>query len=136
MAGVNKVILIGNLGSDPEVKNLPSGSKLASFSLATSESYTNKAGKKVTQTEWHKIECWEGLAGVSEQYLKKGDTIYLEGKLRTDEWQDKNGNNKATTKIRVSSMTMLGSKSQGPGAAKKQASPAQTYSSQDNDLPL
>ncbi len=112
MAGVNKVILIGNLGADPEVRHLEGGSVVANFNIATSETY-NKNGEKVTQTEWHRIELWDGLAKVAEQYLKKGQSVYIEGKLRTDSWQDKEGNNKYTTKIRGLNMTMLGGKNGG-----------------------
>lgn len=108
MAGVNKVILIGNLGSDPEVRHLGSGSVVANFNIATSESYTNKNGERVTQTEWHRIELWDGLAKVAEQYLKKGQTVYIEGKLKTENWQDSDGNNRTTTRIRGLNMTMLG----------------------------
>lgn len=111
MAGVNKVILIGNLGSDPEVRHLSSGSVVANFNIATSESYTNKNGEKVTQTEWHRIELWDGLAKVAEQYLKKGQTVYIEGKLKTENWQDNDGNNRTTTRIRGLNMTMLGGRS-------------------------
>ena len=110
MAGVNKVILIGNLGSDPEVRHLSNGSVVANFNIATSESYTNKNGEKVTQTEWHRIELWDGLAKVAEQYLKKGQTVYVEGKLKTENWQDNDGNNRTTTRIRGLNMTMLGGK--------------------------
>lgn len=115
MAGVNKVILVGNLGADPEIRNLPSGSSVANFNIATSESYTNKSGEKVTQTEWHRIECWEGLAKVAEQYLKKGNSVYIEGKIRTEEWQDKEGNTRYTTKIRAQNMTMLGGRNDSNG---------------------
>ncbi len=113
MAGVNKVILIGNLGADPEIRNLPSGSSVANFNIATSESYTNKNGERVTQTEWHRIECWEGLARIAEQYLKKGNSVYIEGKIRTEEWQDKDGNTRYTTRIRAQNMTMLGGRNDG-----------------------
>lgn len=113
MNGVNKVILIGNLGADPEIRNLPSGTSVANFNIATSESYTNKNGERITQTEWHRIECWEGLAKVAEQYLRKGNPVYIEGKLRTEEWQDKEGNTRYTTKIRALNMTMLGSRNDG-----------------------
>lgn len=111
MNGVNKVILIGNLGSDPEVRHLSNGSVVANFNIATSESYTNKNGERVTQTEWHRIELWEGLAKVAEQYLKKGQTVYIEGRIRTENWQDSDGNNRTTTRIRGLNMTMLGGRS-------------------------
>ena len=109
MAGVNKVILIGNLGADPEVRYFDNGSVVANFNIATSESYT-KNGEKITQTEWHRIELWEGLAKIAEQYLKKGNSVYVEGKLRTETWQDKDGNNRSTIKIRGLNMTLLGGK--------------------------
>ena len=131
MAGVNKVILIGNLGADPEIRNLPSGTSVANFNIATSENYTNKNGERVTQTEWHRIEVWDGLARVAEQYLKKGNSVYIEGKLRTEEWQDKDGNTRYTTKIRAQNMTMLGSPSGGNGGG-QDYSPNQSGSSQAN----
>ncbi|MCG8311479.1 MAG: single-stranded DNA-binding protein [Cytophagales bacterium] len=111
MAGVNKVILIGNLGSDPEIRHLSNGSVVANFNIATSETYNNKNGERVTQTEWHRIELWDGLAKVAEQYLKKGQTVYIEGKLKTENWQDSDGNNRTTTRIRGLNMTMLGGRS-------------------------
>jgi single-strand DNA-binding protein len=107
MAGVNKVILLGNLGADPEVKYLEGGSVMARFNIATSESYTRN-GERITQTEWHRIELWENLAKTAEQYLKKGDTVYIEGKIRTDEWQDKEGTNRSITRIKGTSMTLIG----------------------------
>jgi single-strand DNA-binding protein len=114
MQGVNKVILIGNLGSDPEIRHLPSGSVVASFNLATTESFTNNKGEKVKQTEWHRIELWEGLAKVAEQFLRKGSPVYIEGKLRTETWQDKDGNSRSQVKIRGLNMTLLSSR--GPSA--------------------
>ncbi len=108
MAGVNKVILLGRLGSDPEVRTLPSGGKVVTFSIATSENYTNKEGVKVEQTEWHRIELWENQANLAEQYLKKGDMLYLEGKIKTEKWTDKDGQERYTTKIRGNSMQFVG----------------------------
>lgn len=125
MAGVNKVILIGNLGSDPEVRHLSNGSVVANFNIATSESYTNKNGERVTQTEWHRIELWDGLARVAEQYLKKGQMVYIEGKLRTENWQDSDGNNRTTTRIRGLNMTMLGGRSDS-NESQTQSPPKQT----------
>lgn len=141
MAGVNKVILVGNLGADPEIRNLPSGSSVANFNIATSESYTNKNGERVTQTEWHRIECWEGLAKIAQQYLKKGNQVYIEGKLRTEEWQDKDGQKRYTTKVRAQNMTMLGGapqQSQQPAAASQQpaTSNAGSGEGQEDDLPF
>lgn len=114
MAGsVNKVILIGNLGSDPEVRYLESGSAVAKFNIATTETYTNKNGERVDNTEWHRIELWEGLAKVAEKYLKKGNQVYIEGRIRTDTWTDKEGQQRTGVTIRANSMTLLG----GPSGA-------------------
>jgi len=113
MASVNKVILIGNLGSDPEVRYLESGSAVAKFSIATTEAYTNKNGERVENTEWHRIELWEGLAKVAEKYLKKGNSVYIEGRLRTDNWTDKEGVQKSGVTIRANSMTLLGGPNSG-----------------------
>ena len=111
MGGVNKVILVGNLGSDPEIRHLPSGSVVANFNLATSESYVTREGDKVEQTEWHRVELWDGLAKIAEQYLSKGRQVYIEGKLKTDSWQDNDGNKRFVTKIRGINMTLLGGRS-------------------------
>lgn len=104
---VNKVILIGNLGADPEVKYLDGNKVVANIRLATSETYKDKDGQKITQTEWHSLELWDELAKFSEKYLKKGREIYIEGKIKTDQWQDKDGNNRYSTKIRVNTLTLL-----------------------------
>ena len=111
MAGVNKVILVGNLGKDPEVKYLDSGVAVANFSLATTENYKNKEGERVSQTEWHNIVLWRGLAEVAEKYIKKGSSVYIEGKIRTRKWEDKEGVTRYSTEILGDNMTMLGSKS-------------------------
>jgi len=112
MAGaVNKVILIGNLGRDPEVRYLDNQRAVANFSIATSETYTNRQGEKVTNTEWHNIELWDALAKVSEQYLKKGDSVYIEGQLKTEKWTSKETNEpRSRVVIRARSMQMLGGK--------------------------
>ena len=111
-SSVNKVILIGNLGKDPEVRHLESGVGVANFSIATSENYKDrKTGEKVSQTEWHNVVLWRGLADVAEKYLKKGDKVYIEGKLRTRTWQDQQGNNRYTTEIVADNLTMLGKSS-------------------------
>jgi single-strand DNA-binding protein len=107
---INKVILIGNLGSDPEVRYLEQDRVVANVSLATSESYTDKQGNKVTQTEWHKLELWDQLAKIAEKYLTKGKQVYVEGKIKTDQWTDKDGNNKTTVRIRVNQLQMLGNR--------------------------
>ena len=110
MAGVNKVMLIGNLGKDPEVRYLDSGVAVANFSLATTESYKNKDGERVSQTEWHNIVLWRGLAEVAEKWLKKGSSVYIEGRIRTRKWEDKEGNARYSTEILGDNMTMLGGK--------------------------
>lgn len=110
MAGVNKVILIGNLGKDPEVRHLEGGTAVANFTLATSEAYKDKNGQRVEQTEWHNIVVWRALAEVAEKYLKKGSTIYLEGKIRTRSWEDKDKVKRYTTEIVADTFTMLGKK--------------------------
>lgn len=108
--GINKVILIGNVGKDPEVRHLDSGVAVTTFPLATSETYKNKEGQKVTNTEWHNIVLWRGLAEVAEKYVKKGNPLYIEGKIRTRSWDDKDGNKRYTTEIIADNMQMLGSK--------------------------
>ena len=114
MAGsINKVILIGNLGKDPEVRRLENGATLARFSVATSESYVDKTtGDKRVNTEWHNITVWRGLAEVAEKYLKKGHKVYIEGKLKTRNWQDETGNTRYATDIIADNMTMLTSKAE------------------------
>ena len=107
MAGVNKVILIGNLGKDPEVKYLESNVAVAKFPLATNEVWKDKSGAKKEHTEWHNIVLWRGLAELSEKYLHKGDRIYVEGRLRTRSWDDKDGNKRYTTDVIADNMTML-----------------------------
>ena len=109
MAGVNKVILVGRAGKDPEVRNFENGSIVANFNIATSEKYKNKAGETVEQTEWHRLELWEGLAKIAQQYVKQGSQIYVEGKIKTEDYTDKDGVARKITKIRVNTMTLLGS---------------------------
>jgi single-strand DNA-binding protein len=109
MAGINRAILIGNLGKDPEVMTFENGVKKASFSLATSESYKNKEGVKVDQTEWHNIVLWRGLAEIAEKYLRKGSQIYLEGKIKYRSYEQ-DGVKKYITEIYADNMTMLGSR--------------------------
>lgn len=110
MSGINKVILVGHLGKDPEVRHLEGGVSVASFPLATSETY-NKDGRKIEQTEWHNIVMWRGLADVASKYLQKGKLVYIEGKLRTRSFEDKEGNKKYTTEVVAENFTMLGRKS-------------------------
>ncbi|HKC69039.1 MAG TPA: single-stranded DNA-binding protein [Bacteroidia bacterium] len=112
MAGVNKVILVGNLGKDPEMRRLDGGVARVSFSLATTEYYKDKDGNRVEQTEWHNIVMWRVIAESAERILKKGYTIYLEGKLQTRKWQDKEGQQRTTTDI-VAETFQLIRKSEG-----------------------
>lgn len=127
---VNKVILVGNVGKDPEVRHLDSGIAVANFSLATSESYNAKNGERVTTTEWHNIVLWRGLAEVAEKYVTKGRQLYIEGRIRTRSWDDKDGNKRYTTEIYGDQMQMLGTKSdnqaggQAPAQNTAQASQA------------
>ena len=132
MAGINKVILVGNLGKDPEVRHLDNGVAVANFSLATTENYKNKEGEKVSQTEWHNIVLWRGLAEVAEKYLKKSANIYIEGKIRTRKWEDKDGITRYSTEILGDNMTMLGGKSSPENKTE------QTSESEDpqDDLPF
>ena len=120
MASVNKVILVGNLGKDPEVKKFDSGIKNASFSLATTEKFKNKAGEQVNNTEWHNIVVWGALSDVAEKYLKKGSQIYLEGKIKTSSWEDKSGSKRYKTEIYADSFTMLGVKDVQSNEPKKE----------------
>ena len=108
--GVNKVILVGNLGKDPEVRYLENGTAVANFPIATSESYKDREGNRIDQTEWHNIVVWRKLAEIAESYLKKGSQIYLEGKLRTRSWDDQQGNKRYTTEVVADTFTMLGKK--------------------------
>ncbi len=110
MAGINRVILIGNLGRDPEVRHLDNGLVKASFSMATTEVFKGKDGNLTDHTEWHNIVLWRRLAENAEKYLRKGSQIYLEGKIRTRKWEDKDGNNRYTTEIEGTSMIMLGAR--------------------------
>ena len=112
---VNKVILVGNVGKDPEIRHLENGTPVCSFPLATSESYNNKAGERVTNTDWHNIVLWRGLAEIAAKYVKKGSQIYVEGRIKTRSYDDKDGNKRYTTEIVGDSMQMLGRKPDGEG---------------------
>ncbi len=113
MAGVNKVILVGNLGRDPEIRYTPSGVAVANFSIATTETWTNKDGGKETRTEWHRIVAFGKLGEICGQYLSKGKQVYIEGRIQTEEWEDKEKVKRQTTKIIARDMQMLGAR--GPG---------------------
>lgn len=139
---INKVVLIGNAGQDPEVRHLESGIAVANFTLATNETYKDKNGEKVTQTEWHRIVLWRGLAEVAEKYVKKGEQLYIEGRLRTRNWDDKDGNKRYTTEVYADIMKMLGKKSDqdssmssAPVEDNPHAEPANDHAGSD-DLPF
>jgi single-strand DNA-binding protein len=109
MASVNKVILIGNLGADPELRYTPSGTAVANFNIATKDTWTGKDGTKEERTEWHRIVAWARLGEICGEYLTKGKQVYIEGKLRTRSWEDRDGNKRNTTEILAQTMQMLGS---------------------------
>ncbi len=136
---VNKVILVGNLGDDPEVKTTPSGVPVANFSLATSEAWTDKDGERQERAEWHRLVLWRKLAEIAGQYLKKGNKIYIEGKLQTRSWEDNNGQRRYMTEVIVDNLEMLGG--DRAGESRTDAAPATAYSggggeNPDDDLPF
>lgn len=150
--GVNKVILIGNLGQDPEVKYMPNGNAVANITVATSESWKDKnTGEQVDKTEWHRVVFFRRLAEIAGEYLKKGSKVYIEGKLQTRKWQDKNGKDNWTTEIIANEMQMLDSRGGGssdfnqnqgasgqsaPQSAPSQAAPAPVNNDFDDDIPF
>ena len=155
MASVNKVILIGNLGKDPEIRYTQGGEPIANFSLATSENWTDKSGQKQERTEWHRVEVFGKTAQVVRDYCTKGKQVYLEGSIRYDEWTDKDGNKKYMTKIRISGpgsrLVLLGSRGdggrggegsggpRGGGASGPSGPPAEggeEYHATDDDVPF
>lgn len=111
--GINKVILVGNMGNDPEVRYTPSGAAVTTISLATTESWKDKDGNKQEKTEWHRVVFFGRLAEIAGEYLRKGSQVYIEGKLRTNKWQDKDGNDRYTTEILANEMQMLGGRTGG-----------------------
>ncbi len=116
--GINKVILVGNLGADPETRYMPSGSAVTNLSVATSESWKDKqTGEQNERTEWHKVVMFDRLAEIAAEYLRKGSQVYIEGKLQTRKWQDRDGNDRWTTEIRASEMQMLGGRGGGGGGS-------------------
>lgn len=133
MAGsVNKVILIGNLGKDPEIRRLENGAVVANFSIATSEVFTDKAtGERRETTDWHNIVAWRGLAEVIEKYIKKGTKIYVEGKLKTRSWQDKEGNTRYTTEVLAEDLTILSR----PDGDRPSGENRPAYTNQDTPTP-
>jgi single-strand DNA-binding protein len=132
--GVNKVILIGNLGKDPEVRYTPSGAAIANITLATSESWKDKqTGENVERTEWHRIVFYQRLAEIAGEYLRKGAKVYVEGRLQTRKWQDKNsGQDRYTTEIIADNMQMLDSKGAGASGGSSYEKPAATNSAPES----
>jgi len=114
--GINKVILVGNMGNDPEVRYTPSGAAVTTISIATTESWKDKDGNKQEKTEWHRVVFFGRLAEIAGEYLKKGSQVYIEGKLRTNKWQDKEGQDRYTTEILANEMQMLGGRSGDSGS--------------------
>ncbi len=147
MASVNKAILVGNLGKDPEVRHLEGGVAVARFPIATSETFKDKNGEKQERTEWHNIVVWRGLAEVAEKYLKKGQSVYIEGKIRTSNYQDKEGIQRYSTEIVADNMTMLGGRGDSGTSGNNQDSgnassgnrtetPAPAFEGEPDDLPF
>ncbi len=140
--GVNKVILVGNIGQDPEVRYMPNGNAVANLSLATSESWKDQSGQLQERTEWHRLTMYRRLAEIAGEYLKKGSQIYVEGKLQTRKWQDQQGQDKYTTEIIVDQMQMLGGRGgqaeggfQGQQQQRAPAAPSQGQSFQGQPKP-
>ena len=122
--GINKVILVGNLGADPDTRYMPSGSAVTNLSIATSESWKDKqTGEQKERTEWHKVAMFNRLAEIAAEYLRKGSQVYIEGKLRTRKWQDRDGNDRWTTEVIADEMQMLGGRGGGGGAAPMSSGP-------------
>ena len=142
MASVNKVILVGNLGADPETRYMPNGDAVANIRLATTESWKDKAsGEKREITEWHRVVFYRKLAEIAGQYLKKGSSVYIEGRIRTRKWQDKEGQERYTTEIEANEMQMLGGKPSGESAPSEkpqrnaQGAPKQSFED-DGEIPF
>jgi len=122
MGSVNKVILVGNVGRDPELRYTPGGAAVAQFSMATTENWTAKSGEKQERTEWHRIVVWGKMAEIVNQYVKKGRQVYVEGALQTRQWDDRNGQKRTTTEIKALQVVFLGSG--GGGGASRTTSPS------------
>ncbi len=147
MSSLNKIMLIGHLGKDPETRSTPDGSPVATFSLATSETWTDKNGSRQEHTEWHNIVAWNRLADLSRRFLSKGRQVYVEGRLRTREWTDREGGKRRTTEVIATQIVLLGSRPQGAEAgvqpmepaAKAAPEPEQAFGDAgitDNDIPF
>lgn len=136
MASLNKVLLIGNTGKDPEVRYTASGTAVASFSLATSEKFKNKGGEWEERTEWHNITLWGRLAEIAGEYLTKGKTVFIEGRLRTRKWQDRDGNDRFTTEIVGEKMQMLSRKEGNGRTEDTSSSHEEPPPPNDDDVPF
>ena len=134
MASVNKVIVLGNLGKDPELRHLPNGDAVCNFSLATTESWKDKDGNKQDKTEWHNVVIFRKLAEIAGEYLKKGRPVYIEGRLQTRKWQDKEGKDRYTTEIVADQMQMLGSREEAKEVAKTPA--LANFDDMESDIPF
>ncbi len=134
--GLNKVLLIGNLGADPEYRTTPSGTSVATFNVATTEQWTNREGQQEQKTEWHRIVTWGKLAEISRDYLKKGKQVYLEGRLQTRSWEDRDGQKRYTTEVVANQMLMLGG-APGQGGAERGGEDTDPFPPADeDDLPF
>lgn len=136
MASVNKAILVGNLGADPDVRYLPSGEAVANLRLATTDTWKDKAGAKQEQTEWHRVSFFGRYAEVCKEYLRKGSQIYVEGSIRTRKWQDKDGKDQYTTEIRGDRMQMLGGRPAGSSAPPPSSAPGGGVPDYEGDQPF
>ncbi len=143
MRGVNKVILIGNLGRDPEIRYTRDGTAVANLNLATSESWKDSQGERQERTEWHRVVAWDKLAEIAKEYLAKGKQVYIEGRLQTRSWEDKDGHKRYTTEVRADQMVMLGGRG-GDGGARDADSPPEPpddftrepFKATDEDVPF
>lgn len=134
MSGVNKVILVGNLGGDPEIRNLENGVKVATINIATTENYKDKNGERQSHTEWHRVVLWRGLAGVAESYLKKGSQVYIEGRLRTRSYEDQEGKTRYVTEIEARDLNMLGRRESSGSIPAPTSSPTQPETKLKTDV--
>lgn len=135
--GINKVIAVGNLGQDPDTRYMPSGAACTQFSVAVNESWKDKqTGEQKERTEWINCECWGRLAEIAAEYLRKGSQVYIEGSLKTDSWEDEQGNKKYKTKVTVREMQMLGSRGEGGQRPQQRREPPPPQDDFDDDIPF
>ncbi len=145
MRGVNKVILIGNLGRDPEIRYTRDGTAVANLNLATSDSWKDSQGQRQERTEWHRVVAWDKLAEIAKEYLAKGKQVYIEGRLQTRSWEDKDGHKRYTTEVRADQMVMLGGRGGDDGGGARDAGPPpgpdedftrEPFKATDEDVPF